>query len=327
MPPGPTRRAALGLPLVGLALPGVAWAAADDYPNRPIHLAVGFAPGGGADITGRVVGAKLSQMLGQQILVENRTGASGIIAAEFVAKAPPDGYTLGVDTSAHAFNPSLYRKLPYDSEKDFTPISLVLRGPNVLLVHPDFPVHTVQDLIAMAKAKPGQLSYASSGNGTAQTMSAELFKQMAGVDIVAIQYRGGAPALVDVSAGQVPLMFGYISSSFPYIQDKRLRAVAVTSEKRWPTLPDVPTVAESGVPGYSVYEWNGIVGPAGLPAPILARLHDAIVEALNTDEVKDRLSALGAELVGDTPEEYGAFIKAEIAKWSEVIKQAGIHSD
>jgi len=322
MSPGLTRRAALGLPLLALA----SRADADEpWPSHPIRLEVGFAPGGGADITGRVIGAKLSELLGQQVLVENRTGASGIIAADAVAKAAPDGYMLLVDTSAHAFNPSLYKKLPFDPEKDFAPISLILRGPNVLVVNPDFPVRSVEELIALAKSKPGQLSYASSGNGTAQTMSFELFKQMTGTDIVGIQYRGGAPALVDVVAGQVPMMFGYISSSMPHIQEKRLRAVAVSGDRRAPMLPEVPTVAESGVAGYSVYEWNGMVGPAGLPAAIVTRLHDEIVRALQAPEVRERLEALGAELVGNTPAEYGAFINAETAKWAAVIKKAGIH--
>ena len=313
--------------LLALALLVMAAGANAQYPAKPIRMIVTYPPGGGADTMARIIAPKLSERLGQQVVVENKAGASGQIGADLVAKSPADGYTILLDATAYSVNPSLYPKLPYDPIKDFAPITILVRVPNILVVTPGFAPKSVQELIALAKSKPGQLSYASSGNGSAQHLAAELFKVGAGVDIVHIPYKGGGPALADVMGGQVPMFFGNMSSALPHVKSGRVRALAVTGGKRSANVPDLPTIAESGVPGYEVYEWNGVFAPAGTPAAIVNRLQAEIARIMHLPEVSEKLAALGAEAVANTPQEAAAFVKAEIAKWTMVVKQANIKAE
>ena len=310
--------------LLALALLAMAAAAGAQYPAKPIRMIVTYPPGGGADTMARIIAPKLSERLGQQVLVENKAGASGQIGADLVAKSAADGYTILLDATAYSVNPSLYPKLPYDPLKDFAPITILIRVPNILVVTPGFAPKSVQELIALAKAKPGQLSYASSGNGSAQHLAAELFKVGAGVDMVHIPYKGGAPAIADVMGGQVPIFFGNMSSALPHVKSGRVRALAVTGSKRSANVPELPTVAESGVPGYEVYEWNGLFAPAGTPAAVINRLQSEIARIVHLPDVAEKLAALGAEAVANTPQEAAVFLKAEIAKWAMVVKQANI---
>lgn len=301
---------------------------AQTWPNRPIHLVVPFPASGTTDIVARFVAAELGKSLGQQIVVENRPGAGGNIGTDFVAKSTPDGYTFVMGTvGTHAINTSLYAKLPYDPVKDFAPVTLVASVPNVLEVNPALPVKTVNELITYAKANPGKLNFASSGNGTSIHLSGELFKAMTGVDMLHIPYKGSAPAVTDLIAGQANLMFDNLPSSIAYIKSGRLRAIAVTTLKRSPALPDVPTINESGVPGFEASSWFGVLAPAGTPKEIVNRLHDEIVKALHTPRLKNSLLSQGAEPIGDTPEEFADYISAEIAKWAKVVKQSGAHVD
>ena len=313
--------------LLALALLVMAAGANAQYPAKPIRMIVTYPPGGGADTMARIIAPKLSERLGQQVVVENKAGASGQIGADLVAKSPADGYTILLDATAYSVNPSLYPKLPYDPIKDFAPITILVRVPNILVVTPGFAPKSVQELVALAKSKPGQLSYASSGNGSAQHLAAELFKVGAGVDIVHIPYKGGAPAIADVMGGQVPMFFGNMSSALPHVKSGRVRALAVTGGKRSANVPDLPTIAESGVPGYEVYEWNGVFAPAGTPAAIVNRLQAEIARIMHLPEVSEKLAALGAEAVANTPQEAAAFVKAEIAKWTMVVKQANIKAE
>jgi len=313
--------------LLALALLVMAAGANAQYPAKPIRMIVTYPPGGGADTMARIIAPKLSERLGQQVVVENKAGASGQIGADLVAKSPADGYTILLDATAYSVNPSLYPKLPYDPIKDFAPVTVLVRVPNILVVTPGFAPKSVQELVALAKSKPGQLSYASSGNGSAQHLAAELFKVGAGVDIVHIPYKGGAPAIADVMGGQVPMFFGNMSSALPHVKSGRVRALAVTGGKRSANVPDLPTIAESGVPGYEVYEWNGVFAPAGTPAAIVNRLQAEIARIMHLPEVSEKLAALGAEAVANTPQEAAAFVKAEIAKWTMVVKQANIKAE
>jgi tripartite-type tricarboxylate transporter receptor subunit TctC len=314
----------LGL-LLSLA---AAAAGADAYPTKLIRMIVPFPAGGTTDILARSVGQKLGEALGQQVIIDNRPGAGGNIGSDMVAKAAPDGYTLLMGTvGTHAINPSLYPKMPYDHVKDFAPIALVAGVPNVLVVNPSVEAKSMQELIALAKAKPGQLSFASSGNGTSIHLSAELFKTMAGVDMLHVPYKGSAPALTDLIGGQVNLMFDNLTSSLSYIKAGKLRALAVTSSKRSPALPDVPTIAEAGLPGFEASSWFGVFAPAGTPPEIIARLNKEIVKALSSAELKERLAGQGAEAVGDSPEQFAAHIKSETAKWAKVVKASGATVD
>ena len=323
-----TKRGLLGLTALAL-LGSVTMAAAQDaFPTRPVSLVIPFPAGGSTDLVGRIVAEKMSSLLGQQIVVDNRGGAGGNVGSAAVAKAEPDGYTILMGTVAtHAINPALYKKMPYDPVADFAPVSLLVVVPNVLVVNPDFPAQNVQELIALAKEKPGELSYASSGNGTPLHLSGELFKSMAGVDIVHVPYKGAGPALIDVMGGHVPIMFDNLPSSTEHIKAGKLRGLAVTTAERAPSMPDLPTVAESGLPGYETYTWNALFAPAGTPPEVIAKLNEAAVQAVADPQVQAKLKDVGASVVGSTPEQLAAHVQAELAKWAPVVKASGAQID
>ncbi|HXR56255.1 MAG TPA: tripartite tricarboxylate transporter substrate binding protein [Casimicrobiaceae bacterium] len=315
----------VGLASIGLSMPA---ASAADYPTKPIRIVVPFPPGGTTDILARAVAQKLSETWNQQVIVDNRPGAGGNIGADLVAKAAPDGYTLVMGTvGTHAINPNLYRKMPYDHVKDFAPIILVAGVPNVLVVNPSLPVHTVRELIDYAKANPGKLNFASSGNGTSIHLSGELFKTMANVQMTHVPYKGSAPALADLMGGQVQLMFDNLPSSLGLIKGGKLRAVAVTSTTRAAALPDVPTIAESGLPGFEASSWFGLLAPAGTPHDIVAKLNGVIAAWLATPDAKDKLLAQGAIAAGGSPEAFAKHIDSETSKWAKVVKASGAHID
>ena len=326
--PRPAPVASLRLLAAALLLAAGAAAQAQAYPSRPIHLLVGLAPGGGTDIIARLVAAKMGEGLGQQVLVENRVGSGGLIAAETAAKATPDGYTLLFGAISYsAIFASLYKKLPYDPVKDFAPISLVATFPNVLVVNPALPVKSVAELRAWAKDHPGKLSYCSSGVGSSLHLSMEMLKAMTGLDAVHVPYKGGAPATADLMGGQIQAMFDNLPGQIAYIKSGRTRALAVTTIKRNPQLPDVPTMVEAGVPGFEVNVWYGIMAQAATPKPIIDRLNAEIVKALNSPEVKERMAKEGAEPIPGTPAEFAAFQKSEVAKWAQVVKDSGATAD
>jgi len=303
-------------------------ASAQAWPAKPIKWIVPFAPGGTTDILARTIGEKLARALGQPVIIENKPGAGGGVGAEFTAKAPPDGYTImGGTISTHAINASLYKSLPYDPIKDFAPITLIARVPNMLVVNPDVPAKNVAELIALMKANPGKYTFASSGNGTSQHLSGELFKAMAGVEMQHIPYKGSPPALQDVVAGQVTMTFDNITTAWPLAKGGKLRALAVTTAKRASIAPDVPTLAESGLTGYEVGSWQGVFAPAGTPPEIVKRLNAEIVKIINQPDVKEKLVSLGAEPVANTSEEFGALVKAEVTKWADVVKKSGAQVD
>ena len=303
-------------------------ASAQTYPTKPIRLVVPFPPGGATDILARDVAQKLTEAWGQQVIVDNRPGAGGNIGSELVAKSAPDGYTLEMGTvGTHAINASLYAKMPYDHVKDFVPVILVAGVPNVLVVNPAVPANSVAELIAYAKANPGKLNFASSGNGTSIHLSGELFKFMAGVQMTHVPYKGSAPALQDLIAGQVQLMFDNLPPSLPQIKAGKLRALAVTSLARAPALPDVPTMAEAGLPGYEASSWFGVLAPAGTPPAIVTKLNAEIAKWLATPEAKEKLSKQGANAAGGTPEDFAKHIAAETAKWAKVVKDSGAKID
>ena len=303
-----------------------AWGQA--YPAKPIRLVVPFPAGGTTDILARAVGQKLTEAWGQPVVVDNRPGAGGNIGAELVAKAASDGYTLLMGTvGTHAINASLYAKMPYDHIKDFAPVILVAGVPNVLVVNPAVPVNSVQELIAYAKANPGRLNFASSGSGTSIHLSGELFKVMAGVQMTHIPYKGSAPALQDLIGGQVQLMFDNLPSALPQIKGGKLRALAVTSATRAAALPDVPTVAEAGLPGFEASSWFGVLAPAGTPVAIIARLNAEIANWLASPEAREKLASQGANAAGGSPEDFAKHIAAETAKWQKVVKESGAKVD
>jgi tripartite-type tricarboxylate transporter receptor subunit TctC len=302
-------------------------AAAQNYPNKPIRLIVAFPPGGSTDVLARIVGAKLGESWGQQVIVDNRPGAGTNIGTEMAAHAPADGYTLFMCTFTCAINPSLYSKLNYDLLKDFAPVSMVASVPLIVLVHPSVPVASIKELIALAKAKPGQLNYASFGNGTAAHLATELFKSMAGVDMTHVPYKGAAPAMNDLLGGQVNLMFESILTGMPHVRAGRLRALAVTSAKRLPRVSDIPTVAEAGVPGYEVDPWFGVVAPAATPPSVISKLNQEIVRIIKLPDVEERIASTGAFALGSTPQQLGAFMRAEVAKWGKVIRAIGVRAD
>ena len=302
--------------------------AAQEYPVKTIRYIVPFAAGGMTDILGRVVGQKLTEAWGQQVIVDNRPGAAGGVGAAIAAKAPPDGYTLlGGTISSHAINVSLYSSLPYDPLRDFAPITLYVSLPNMLVVHPSLPVKSVKDVIALAKAKPKQLTYASAGSGTSQHLSGELFSMMSKVELTHVPYKGSAPGLADLVGGQVLMFFDNITTSLPLAKAGKIRAIAVTTAKRSSVHPELPTIAESGLPGYDVSSWQGVFAPAATPRPIISRLNAEIVRILAMPDVRERLTGLGADPVGNTPEQFAAYVKAEIAKWAAVVKQTGARVD
>jgi tripartite-type tricarboxylate transporter receptor subunit TctC len=318
------QRFAFGLLVAAFA--AGAWA--QDYPTKPIRIVVPFPPGGATDLLARAVAQRLTEKWGQAVIVDNRPGAGGNIGSELVAKAAPDGYTLEMGTvGTHAINASLYAKMPYDHVKDFVPIVLVAAVPNVLVVNPSLPVKSVQELIAYAKANPGKLNFASSGNGTSIHLSGELFKVMAGVQMTHVPYKGSAPALQDLIAGQVQLMFDNLPPSLPQIKAGKLRALAVTTAKRSPALPDLPTIAESGLPGFESSSWFGLLAPAGTPQPIVAKLNAEVNAWLATPEAKEKLLASGANPAGGSPEDFAKHIAAETAKWQKVVKESGAKID
>lgn len=323
-----TRRASLALALSLFWAPILgASAQAQDFPDRVVTLVVPFAAGGSTDLVARVLAAKMSDILGQQVVVQNVGGGGGSIGAAQVAKASPDGYTILMGTVAtHALNPLMLKTKPYDAEKDFAPVSLLVVVPNVLVVNPQLPVNSVKDLIDLLKANPGKYSYASSGNGTPLHLSGELFKKMAGVDMIHIPYKGAGPALNDVLGNQVPIMFDNLPSSSSHIKGGTLRALGVTTKDRAESLPDVATIAET-IPGYETYTWNALFAPAGTPPEVVARLNQAAVEAMRDATVKERLKEFSARIVGSTPEELATHVKAEIEKWTPVVKDANIQMD
>lgn len=319
-----TRRALLACAAAGIAS-GV-WA--QEYPSRPIKLVVPYAPGGATDILGRTLAEKLSQSIGQPVVVDNKPGAGGLIGANFVAKSPADGYTLLVSSAAtHAINKFLYSSMPYDQVKDFASVTLLATYPNVLVVHPSVPAKSVSELIDLAKAKPGTLNFASTGVGGTSHLAGELFKMMTGTDIVHVAYKGSGPAVTDLLGGQVPMMFDSVASALPHVTAGKLRALGVTGKSRSPALPQVPTVAESGLPGFEASAWNGINAPAGTPPQVLRRLNAEILKVLALPEVKERFAKVGAEPAGGTPEQFDAFMAAETEKWGKVVKQSGAKAD
>ncbi len=313
--------------LLPALLIGASSANAQNYPNRPIRVIVPFAPGGSTDIVARLLAPRLSENLGQQVVVDNRAGGATTIGMDMVAKSAPDGYTLGVATLTFALNPSLFSKLPYNTEKDFAAVSLVSIVPFVMAIHPSVPARSVKELIALAKAKPGSLNYSSSGNGSASQMATELFKYMTGTDMVHVPYTGGGPALIALLSGQVSIFFISIPGGLPHFKSGKLVGLGLTSARRDPTLPNIPTIAEAGLPGYELLEYQGIVAPAGTPSAIINRLHQEIVKSLAAPDLKERFTSSGTYVVGSTPEELANHVKKELITWSKVIKAAGIHFD
>jgi tripartite-type tricarboxylate transporter receptor subunit TctC len=312
---------ARALGVVALCVATLAHAA---FPDHPIKVINGFAAGGGSDILLRTIAPAIGDILGQPLVVEYRTGAGGNLAMEAVARAPADGYTLLMGSPGLATNSFLYASLPFDPLKDFAPISLVGTVQNVLVVNPSLPVHDVKALIALAKQKPGALNYASPGVGTSLHLAGELFKLDTGTDIVHVAYKGGGQAQTDVIGGQVQMMFNVLPSALPLVQGGKLRALAVTGPRRAESLPDVPTMIESGVPGYTALTWNGLLAPAGTPPEVIAKLNDAIVKAMRSPEMKERLAKIGQDVAWSTPAEFAAFLRDETAKWSKVIRASGI---
>ena len=300
---------------------------AQGYPNKPVRILVGYAPGGGTDIMARAIGAKLSDALKQQFVIENRPGANANIAAKVAAEAPADGYTLLFMSVAHIMSKPVYKNLGYDIESDFAPITVVTNVPNVLCLHPSLPVKTVKELIALAKSKPGALSYATSGVGSPEHFAGEMFKMMTGTDMLPIPYKGGAPLAVDLVGGQVMLAFNTAPPIMPHIQSGRVRAIAVTMDKRVAALPDVPTISEAGVPGYQMSTWYGAVAPVKTPREIVVMLNREMLKALALQDVKDRMAGLGADVVGNSMEEAAIMFKIDVAKYTKVANAAHISAD
>ena len=307
---------------VGVASPALA----QGFPTKPVKIVATFEPGGASDILARLIAPKLSETLGQSVLVENRPGAGGNIGTDYVAKSAPDGHTLVMGyIGTHAVNPTLYPKIPFDAVKDFAPVAFVASIPSALVVHPSVAAKSVGELIALAKSRPGQLNYGSGGAGTAPHLAAELFKTIAGVDIVHVPYKGSGPAVTDLLGGQISLMFNTMIQTIPHVQSGKLRALAVTSAKRSNAMPELPTLAESGLPGYAMVGWFGVLAPAGTPKDVVNRLNVEILKILNQADVKERLAKLGSEPTDIvTPEQFGDYIKMELTKWEKVIKSSGM---
>ncbi len=308
-----------------LAASGIA-SAQSPFPSRPVHVFVPYPAGGGVDILARTLGDVVSRQWGQSVVVENRPGAGGLVASQALVTSAPDGYTLIVVASGHATNPFLYPKLPYDTFKSFTPISLLASSANILLVRADSPFKTLGDVIAQARAKPGSLSFGHAGNGTSTHLAGELLKDLAKIDIAAISYKGGAPAINDLLGGQIPMSFNNAPEALGQLEAGTLRALAVTTASRTPFLPNVPAISET-VPGYDTEVWWGLLGPAGMPAELVAKLSRDFVAALNTEPVKERLSKLGASPIGSSPQQFDAKIRAEYEKWGPIIKAAGVKAE
>jgi tripartite-type tricarboxylate transporter receptor subunit TctC len=320
-----TRFACLLLLAVSLASGS---ALAQSYPAKPLRLVAPFPPGGPADILARIIGQHLSETWGQQVVVDNRAGAGGNIGSDIVAKSAPDGYTLLLGfVGTHAINASLYSSMPYDNVKDFEPVSLVAMVTIILVVHPSVPAGSVKELIALARSRPGELTFGSPGNGTPQHLAGELFNTMAKVKMLHIPYKGAVPALNDLLGGRVSMIFSSMPPALPHIKTGKLKALAVTSGKRSPAAPDVPTIAESGLPGYEVINWYGVLAPAGTSKDIVSRLNGEIRRILALQDVKERLAAQGAETITSTPQEFGAYVKTETEKWAKVVKFSGARVD
>jgi tripartite-type tricarboxylate transporter receptor subunit TctC len=300
-------------------------AAAQQYPTRAVRVIVASSPGSGVDIVSRIVAQKLAVGLGQQVIVDNRAGAGANLGAEIAAKAPPDGYTLLMGTPAHAINVSMYSGLNYDIVRDFAPVSLISTGQYVVIVHPSVPVQSVKALIALARSKPGDLAYGSAGPGNSTHLAGELFNSMAGTRMLHVPYKGSGPALIELMSGQLQVMFANITAGLPHIRAGRVRALGVTGPKRTPQAPDLPTVAEAGLPGYSVTSYFGVLVPTGTPSAIIAKLNTELVRAVHAADVQASLANEGAEAVGSSPEEFAAFIRAEIPRWAVAVKTAGLY--
>jgi tripartite-type tricarboxylate transporter receptor subunit TctC len=317
------RRLYAVLQAAGLALALSTAAAAQDYPAKPLRLIIPFPPGGSNDVVGRMIATHLGERLGKQVVVDNRSGAGGVIGTEIAANSPPDGYTLLVISIAHSVNPWLYR-LNYDPLKSFTPVGILASGPNVLAVNPALPVNSVKELVALAKQKPGDIQYASAGVGSFQHLGGELFKLEAGVDMLHVPFKGGGPAMIDVIGGHTKLVFSSLVQTTPHIKSGKLKALATGGAKRSPVLPDVPTVKEAGVPTYEAVNWWGIVAPAGTPQPIIEKVHKELTAVQASPEVQKQFSSEGAEIVQMSPAEFGAFMEKEMKKWERVVKEANI---
>jgi tripartite-type tricarboxylate transporter receptor subunit TctC len=302
-------------------------AAAQTYPTKAVKVMIGVPPGGPTDTVARAVAPELAEALGQPVVIENRPGASAVIASELVAKAPPDGHTLAFIYITHATNPTLIAKLPYDTLRDFAPVSMVGQQSMVLLANPAFPANSVQEVIAAAKANPGKLDYGASDSGSAPHLAGELFKMMSATQLTPIYYKGTAPAMTDLIAGHIPLMFISNISALPHVKSGKLKALAVTGAQRTALAPEIPTVSESGLAGFEVYGWYGFAAPARTPRAIINRLHGEIAKIAHNPKMKARLAGQGLELVGSSPDEFDAFIRAELAKWSTVLKAAGVKPD
>ena len=316
------RRLPAGVAAVSFLFSGAALA--QSYPVKPVRFIVPYAPGGSTDVVMRILAPRISETLGQQAVVENRPGGSSTIGLDIAAKAAPDGYTLGIANITFGANPSLIKKMSFDTEKDLVPVSLVSIVTLVLAVHPSVPARSAKELIALAKKQPGRLNYGSAGNASANHLATERFSYMTGIKMVHIPYKGGGPAVVSIVSGETAILMATIPSSIQHFQSGRLIPLGVTSLKRNAALPEVPSIAEAGVAGYEAIEWNGVVAPAGTPQAVIARVHQAIAKALSVSEVRERILALGADPVGSSPDEFGAFIRKEIATWSKVIKEVGI---
>lgn len=319
-------RSAFVLALTGAALTFSAPSHANDYPNKPIRLIVPFPPGGINDVVGRIVATHLGERLGKQIVVDNRAGAGGIIGGELAANAPKDGYTLLITSIASAVNPWLH-KMPYDTIASFAPVAILVSAPIVVVANPDLPVKSSKELVALAKQKPGELTYASSGVGTSLHLAGELFKMTAGIDLLHVPFRGAGPALVDVAGGHSKIVFATVPSTIPMIRSGKVRPIGVGDSKRSAALPDVPTVAEGGVPGYEAGNWIGILAPAGTPPDIVAKLNREISAMQDSPEVQKQFANEGADVVKMTPDAFGAFMRAELEKWGRVIKAANIKAE
>ena len=316
------------MPVVSAILYGAsALASAADYPTRSIRYIVPQGAGGSSDTLARLVTQKLSESLGQQVITDNRPGATGIIGTEIVARAAPDGYTLLQVATSHATNPALSTKMPFDPIRDFTPVTLLSQSPNLWIVHPSLPVKNMRDLIALAKTRPGEINYSSSGTGSSQHLAGELLKSVAHIDIVHIPYKGSPPALIDLLGGRVVLMCSTIAPAMPLAKSGKLRALAVTSLKRSAAVPEIPTVAESGLPGYEATAWQGVLAPAGTPRDVIVKLNAEMVRIINQPDVRKQLGDQGYEPAGNSPEQFAEYIKSEIAKWTRVIKAAGLKAE
>jgi tripartite-type tricarboxylate transporter receptor subunit TctC len=318
---------ALGATMICMPAGVAAATGAEDYPARPMRILVGVSPGGPTDIYSRMIGQKLTERWGQPMIVDNRAGAGQTIAADITARAAPDGYTLFMCTQTFAVNPSLYRKLPYDSLRDFAPVSLVVRQPLALFVSPTLPVRSLKELVAYGRANPGKLNYGSSGPSSSLRFAAELLKVLGGFDLVHVAYKGTAPALTDLATGQVQIVFSGLPAAQPFYSSGRIRPIAVAGEQRLEGMPDLPTAAEAGLPGLVAESWFGVLAPAKTPPAIVRKLSAAIMEATRTPEMRARLSKEGAHAVGNTPEEFGALIRSEMAKWGKIVRDNDIRAD